>query len=47
MEDFKQGGNQVVELACSNRHVFHMTCIKAWVDKNDICPMCREQIIPE
>lgn len=34
----------VAELECSNKHIFHAECLSAWVEKNDICPLCREKI---
>lgn len=45
LEDFKPGdGKDIVELNC--KHVFHADCMKDWVKKNDICPMCRVPINP-
>ena len=34
----------VAELNCSNKHIFHAECLSQWVEKNDICPLCREKI---
>ena len=28
MEDFSVGGQKVVELTCSNKHIFHAECLK-------------------
>ena len=44
LEDFKaedSENQQVAELACSGKHIFHVHCLKEWVKNNDICPMCR------
>lgn len=44
--EFNEGdGKTVAELRC--KHIFHVECLKEWVKKNDICPMCRERINPE
>ena len=32
---------KVVQLNCNSKHLFHLKCINEWLDKNDICPMCR------
>jgi len=34
---------RVIQLKCS--HIYHKKCIKSWIDNNDTCPMCRDQII--
>jgi hypothetical protein len=34
----------IAELNCSNKHIFHLECIKEWVKHQDNCPMCREII---
>lgn len=26
-------------------HVFHLNCIKQWVQDHDFCPVCRRQLI--
>lgn len=35
----------IAELQCSNLHIFHVECIKEWVQKNDVCPLCRTPIL--
>ena len=34
--------HSVVLLSCG--HVYHYTCINAWVSRAQVCPMCRESI---
>jgi len=43
--DFKDNPTQkIAQLNCSGKHIFHADCLKSWVEKNDICPLCREKI---
>ena len=45
---FKNGKeNRITELNCSDRHFFHEDCLKKWIIHNDICPLCREKILPK
>ena len=32
---------QVAQLNCSDFHIFHVDCIESWIEKNDICPLCK------
>lgn len=34
----------VTPLPCSKHHVFHTSCIKEWLWKSDICPLCKKQV---
>lgn len=45
MEEFINKGKQIVTLNCNKNHTFHVECMKTWVQKNDICPMCRQPIL--
>lgn len=48
LEDFIHDENKLVaELNCSQKHIFHAECLKSWIERNDICPMCREPIIKD
>ena len=38
-------GDKVNTLKCNDIHTFHHTCMLEWVKTNDICPMCRENIL--
>mgnify|MGYP001191163556 FL=1 len=42
LEPFRKQ-NAVIILSCD--HKFHENCIKLWLNKNNSCPLCRENII--
>ena len=33
--------DDVTELKCDSRHIFHTSCLSSWVAKNQSCPVCR------
>lgn len=35
--------NPGIKLQCS--HVFHLNCLKKWVEQQQVCPVCRDNII--
>jgi hypothetical protein len=36
---------EVTPLLCDERHLFHTSCIEAWIKKgHNTCPLCRKQI---
>lgn len=39
--------NMVIQLPCSNEHVFHFKCLKIWMENKKTCPSCRQSIINE
>jgi hypothetical protein len=41
--DIKDDKN-IKTLNCSNKHIFHIICIDNWLNINNICPLCREEI---
>ena len=43
VEPFKDD-DQVRELKCDPRHIFHTACLKPWLEKELICPMCRAPV---
>lgn len=43
LESFNQF-EQIRELQCVGKHVFHQKCIASWLDRNPTCPMCRTRI---
>ena len=36
-------GDKIKKLNCN--HVYHEECLIPWLNKNDYCPMCRQNII--
>ena len=45
--DSFKNNDRVIELSCNNKHVFHADCIKTWIAKKTICPMCRADLVPD
>ena len=43
LEDFEVG-EEIIELRCDSKHIFHLDCIKGWAKKNKTCPLCRSDI---
>ena len=42
----------VVQLTCSEKHVFHYNCLKEWAktdgpSDSHVCPTCRKPILPD
>ena len=44
LENFKIN-DETINLPCI--HIFHSDCIKKWMKRQDICPICKNKIIPE
>lgn len=36
--------DEVIELKCSQNHIFHEACIKDWLVLKQDCPLCRKEI---
>ena len=36
--------DEVTELKCDKRHIFHTKCLKPWLEKELSCPICRAKI---
>ena len=42
-----QSGEYVSLLHCDVRHVFHTSCVRQWLTKNPVCPLCKAHICPQ
>ena len=42
LDEFKEGDN-IKKLNC--KHIFHKECLLPWLNDNDCCPMCRQNIV--
>lgn len=38
---------EVVELDCNATHTFHAGCIREWVCRANVCPICRASVVPQ
>ncbi|GLJ07877.1 hypothetical protein SUGI_0076060 [Cryptomeria japonica] len=45
-EDFTMG-EEVCEIPCRIRHVFHSECIRPWLERHNTCPLCTTQFSME
>ena len=36
--------DQISELACDDRHIFHTECVQKWLEKDLRCPMCKKEV---
>ena len=36
-----QPKDKIVQLKCNSIHIFHFNCIRQWINKKPICPICR------
>lgn len=41
-----QDNTEVIIPDCSDAHIFHKECMKDWLCKSNVCPMCRAAVIP-
>jgi hypothetical protein len=42
-ENFAEGDDLTI-LPCNNKHKFHQSCIKDWLERKDVCPLCNKKI---
>lgn len=45
LENYK-GSDKIVEFSCKN-HIFHKECLKGWIRKNDLCPLCKYNMMQD
>ena len=38
-------GEELKVLGCS--HAYHTACVKEWLKKNPLCPVCKEKVEPK
>lgn len=43
-EEYKQG-EKLKQLNC--KHVYHINCISAWLNKEKKCPMCKDEVLSQ
>ena len=36
--------DQIVQLPCDSRHIFHYECIDRWLQTRQVCPICKAEI---
>ena len=36
--------DDVTELECDERHIFHTDCLRPWLEKQLSCPICRTRV---
>ncbi|CAD8064675.1 unnamed protein product [Paramecium sonneborni] len=46
MEEYTQK-DKIAVLPCSNKHRFHSTCVRAWLQVNSKCPLCRTDVLAQ
>lgn len=37
-------GDEMQEMPCNGKHVFHPPCLKPWLDEHNSCPICRHEL---
>ena len=45
LEEYQHGESFVTPLPCNKLHVFHTACIKEWIEHDDVCPLCKKQVM--
>mmetsp|Transcript_21176 Transcript_21176/g.17569 ORF Transcript_21176/g.17569 Transcript_21176/m.17569 type:complete len:111 (+) Transcript_21176:625-957(+) len=44
-KDNKNKNYSIKQLRC--KHLFHLRCLREWLQKRDTCPVCRAKVYPE
>ena len=42
--DYQQD-EHLAQMPCNPKHIFHSKCIGEWLNNNDLCPLCKANII--
>ncbi|XP_055388745.1 E3 ubiquitin-protein ligase RNF181-like [Condylostylus longicornis] len=37
--------DEVIQMPCDWRHVFHNECLGSWLDQSQACPVCRSNVV--
>ena len=40
----KKPASQITNLSCDYRHYFHSDCIKFWLHRQSVCPLCKTEV---
>jgi len=39
--------SEVVVLPCNVKHIYHANCVREWLTKHRLCPLCKRDVITE
>jgi hypothetical protein len=45
LENFKSS-DHIILFACKS-HIYHKPCIKEWIKKNNVCPVCKYDLMDD
>lgn len=37
--------DDVIQIPCQQKHVFHLKCATSWMEKSEQCPLCKTNIV--
>ncbi|CAL4896905.1 unnamed protein product [Urochloa decumbens] len=44
MRDYKKKGKRLYVMPCAYKHRFHRKCLKKWLSRSHLCPLCRHAL---
>ncbi|CAM0148120.1 unnamed protein product [Urochloa decumbens] len=44
MRDYKKKGKRLYVMPCAYKHRFHRKCLKKWLSRSHLCPLCRQAL---
>ncbi|CAO2143283.1 unnamed protein product [Urochloa humidicola] len=44
MSDYKKKGKKLYVMPCAYKHRFHRKCLKKWLSRSHLCPLCRHAL---